>query len=514
MHDLYHELAEYVSAKELSRMEEATLQNIDEDAMHVSLAPSEGSNEIVQFYALHNQYQEESHIPSLRSLLVVQKDEPKDEGNILRINFRSGLMKLFRSLRALDLSNTDIGVLPNSIGELIHLRYLSLENTRIKCLPESISALFKLHTMNLKFCNYLSELPQGIKFLSNLRHLELPLMDNWNVYMPHEIGELTKLQTMHMIKVGGDSASCGIDDLVNLGKLRGELCISGIENVSIAQINVESTTKDKRELRKLILHWSCVDSMFADEALPVLDCLQPHSALEELIIWGFSGVRFPVWLGNQYMFRLANLELKDCPNCEELPFLGQLPCLKHVSVNSLTSIKYVGRMLYTCEGTNLRGHGSSTSKTFPLLETLKFTGMDSWEKWDEIEPADFPRLKHLTIIKCNKLRQLPKLQALQKLRIKGREHLLDLPSFPSLQYIKIEGFCSVRDILQLPLFSHVKMIELQCSERLMSEEKRLKHFAPFYSLLLKKEQIHKILVCQALPFQNHSVQDNQVHFDH
>jgi hypothetical protein len=135
--------------------------------------------------------------------------------------------------------------------------------------------------------------------------------------------------------------------------------------------------------------------------------------------------------------------------------------------------------------------------------------MDSWEKWDEIEPADFPRLKHLTIIKCNKLRQLPKLQALQKLRIKSCEHLLDLPSFPSLQYIKIEGFCSVRDILQLPVFSHLKMIELQCSERLMSEEKRLKHFAPFYSLLLKKEQIHKILVCQALPFQNHSVQDNQ-----
>jgi hypothetical protein len=134
---------------------------------------------------------------------------------------------------------------------------------------------------------------------------------------------------------------------------------------------------------------------------------------------------------------------------------------------------------YTCEGTNLRGHGSSTSKTFPLLETLKFTGMDSWEKWDEIEPADFPRLKHLTIIKCNKLRQLPKLQALQKLRIKGREHLLDLTSFPSLQYIKIEGFCSVRDILQLPLFSHVKMIELQCSERLMSEEKSSNILPPF-----------------------------------
>jgi hypothetical protein len=86
----------------------------------------------------------------------------------------------------------------------------------------------------------------------------------------------------------------------------------------------------------------------------VLDCLQPPSALEELIIWGFSGVRFPVWLGNQYMFRLSNLELKACQNCKELPSLGQLPCLKHLSINSLTSIKYVGRMFSSCEDTNFR----------------------------------------------------------------------------------------------------------------------------------------------------------------
>jgi hypothetical protein len=139
----------------------------------------------------------------------------------------------------------------HTVGELIHLRYLCLENTKINRLPESASALFNLHTVNLKCCNCLIELPQGIKFLSNLRHLELPSMDNWNVYLPRGIGELANLQTMHMIKVGSDSASCGIDDLVSLDKLRG-------------QVNVEATIKEKRELCKLILHWSCVGSMFAD----------------------------------------------------------------------------------------------------------------------------------------------------------------------------------------------------------------------------------------------------------
>ncbi|CAD6263093.1 unnamed protein product [Miscanthus lutarioriparius] len=311
MHDLYHELVEYVSAKEYSRIEKSTFSNVEEDARHLSLAPSEDhSNEIVQFYALHNQYLKESLTPGLRTLLIVQKDDFKREGNTLYINFPSGLFRLLGSLRALDLSNTNIEHLPHSVGELIHLRYLSLENTKIKCLPESISALFKLHSLSLKCCNSLGDLPQGIKFLTNLRHLELPSMDNWNMCMPCGIGELTNLQTMHVIKVGSDSGSCGICDLVNLNKLKGELCISGIENITSAQITPEASMKNKVELRKLILHWSCVDSMFSDDASSVLDSLQPHSDLEELTITGFCGVRFPLWLGNEYMFSLSILQLK------------------------------------------------------------------------------------------------------------------------------------------------------------------------------------------------------------
>uniref|UniRef100_A0A0D9W744 Uncharacterized protein n=1 Tax=Leersia perrieri TaxID=77586 RepID=A0A0D9W744_9ORYZ len=82
--------------------------------------------------------------------------------------------------------------------------------------------------MNLKCCNYISQLPQVIEFLANLRHLELPCMDLWNVYMPCGISELTNLQTIHAIKFRSDSGSCGIADLVKLDNLRGEDCFSNI----------------------------------------------------------------------------------------------------------------------------------------------------------------------------------------------------------------------------------------------------------------------------------------------
>uniref|UniRef100_A0A0E0KSS7 Uncharacterized protein n=1 Tax=Oryza punctata TaxID=4537 RepID=A0A0E0KSS7_ORYPU len=280
MHDLYHELSEYIAADEYSRIERFTLSNVNGEARHLSLAPSETqSHEIGEFHAPNNKYMNESQYPGLRTLLVVQRTEHEDGRKTSSIEIPSVLFKAFVCLRALDLSNTDMEGLPNSIGELIHLRYLSLENTKIKCLPESISSLFKLHTMNLKCCNYLSELPQGIKFLANLRHLELPRMDNWDVYMPCGISELINLQTMHTIKFTSDSGSCGIADLVNLDNLRGELCISGIENVSKEQIAREASMKNKGELRKLVLQWSRNDSMFANDASSVLDSLQPHPAL-------------------------------------------------------------------------------------------------------------------------------------------------------------------------------------------------------------------------------------------
>ena len=510
MHDLYHELAEYVSAKEYSRIEKSTFNNVEENARHLSFAPDEDhSNEIIQFYALQNEYMKESHIPGLRTLLVVQKDELKDERNTLCINFPRGMFKILGSLRALDLSNTNMEHLPHSVGELIHLRYLSLENTKIKCLPESISALFKLHSMNLKCCNNLSELPKGIKFLTNLRHLELPSMDDWNMYMPCGIGELTNLQTMHVIKVGSDSGSCGIADLANLNKLRGELCISGIENVPSAQITPEASIKNKGELRKLILHWSSIDSMFSYDASSVLDSLQPHPDLEELTVRGFSGVKFPLWLGNQYMFSLSILELKDCRNCKELPSLGRLPCLKHLSINSLTSIKHVSRMVFVHDEINCGDYRSSINTAFPKLETLKFSNMDSWELWDELEVPDFPCLRHLTILRCSKLSGLPNLQALQNLRIKNCDKLLELPNFPSLQCIKIQGFWSVNQILQLPIFSHVETLELRCHKKLVSVKKIQNPV--LHSLSLKqKGPLHKVSGCQVLPFHNLFVQDSQV----
>jgi Leucine-rich repeat (LRR) protein len=82
------------------------------------------------------------------------------------------LILSFRSLRALDLHQLDIRVLPNSIGELTLLKYLDLSwNKNLITLPDSITGLRNLQTLKLNWCRNLKELPRGIRELVNLRHL-------------------------------------------------------------------------------------------------------------------------------------------------------------------------------------------------------------------------------------------------------------------------------------------------------------------------------------------------------
>ena len=78
--------------------------------------------------------------------------------------------------------------LPNTIGTLMHLNYLDLSLTDIEVLPSSITKLVSLKHLDLGFCG-------------NLTH------------MPHGLGQLTSLQTVNLFVLSedlvGSSKHCG-----------------------------------------------------------------------------------------------------------------------------------------------------------------------------------------------------------------------------------------------------------------------------------------------------------------
>ncbi|KAJ3677321.1 hypothetical protein LUZ60_003045 [Juncus effusus] len=411
LHDLYHELAQSVSNKE------CVVKNQDykegKEARHSLLVLNNSCCE--ELLETNSFYRKD-----LRTILLLDVGEEKNENDTthFQVKIPRDFFIVFDCLRALDLSNTSIDYLPDSIGNLIHLRYLSLQNTELKYLPETISGLFNLQTINLKQCYNLSELPRGIKLLSDLRYLELPLKENSNLQISSGISELVNLQALPVFSVGTGINFCGIEELGELANLKGELQIIGINRVTNAELADGAELKNKGKLKKLTLQWSRPNTNTHDlfvKTSEIFERLQPHPNLEELIVKNFFGNKFPKWLETQHLLKLTALELKNCEEIQQLPSLGQLPNLKHLLIQSARKVQILGREFIGCK-----------NKGFPLLETLKIRKMDEWEEWGGIEEGDFAKLKYLTLKNCSKLKVIPFFGTLSKLKIKSCEKLNDL----------------------------------------------------------------------------------------
>ncbi|KDO64026.1 hypothetical protein CISIN_1g038705mg [Citrus sinensis] len=346
------------------------------------------------------------------------------------------LFKLQR-LRVLSLRGYSIFHVPSSIGDLKHLQYLDLSETKIKTLPESVNKLWNLHTLLLENCHRLKKLCANMGSLIKLHHLK-----NSNVKaleeMPKGIGNLTHLLTLSRFVVGKDVGS-GLRTLKLLKHLQGTLDISKLENVKDASEAKEAQLIEKRNLLRLLLEWTSStsdDPMEHENVTLMLDGLKPHRNLEELTIRGYGGTTFPTWMGDSSFANLVLLRFEGCHRCTSLPSVGQLPLLKHLFIIEMTSVKMVGSEFY----------GNHCSVPFPSLETLCFQDIQEWEGWiphgSGKEVNVFPQLRELSLIGCPKLQgRLPEcLSSLERLVVRGCEQLTVLvSSLPKLCKLEIGG---------------------------------------------------------------------------
>ncbi|XP_030927568.1 putative disease resistance protein RGA4 [Quercus lobata] len=180
MHDLMHDLASLVSGTE-SAVLNSSGENDIEKVRHVS------------FNFMDSPMQFSTPIPNGRKIhTVLVFNLWWNLGNLNCDAFISNC----KYLRALNLSNLRLLVVPRSIGKLKHLRYLNLSRNGIKILPNSITKMLNLQTLILQDCASLTELPKGIKKLVNLRFLDMTGCSYELTNMPLEIEHLTCLETI------------------------------------------------------------------------------------------------------------------------------------------------------------------------------------------------------------------------------------------------------------------------------------------------------------------------------
>ncbi|KAL1172113.1 hypothetical protein V6Z11_A05G327700 [Gossypium hirsutum] len=348
------------------------------------------------------------------------------------------------SLRALSLAGYEnIKELPKEISNLKHLQNLNLSETSIRRLPNSVCTLYNLQALTLHGCSDLVELPRDMGRLINMLYLDIRKTKLTS--MPEGMGKLKDIRILTDFVLGDETGS-SINELGKLKHLRGRLAISKLKNVVNARDAKDANLKDKVNLKELKLTWDEYDEIDGDSThdREVLEQLEPNTNLEHLVIGSYKCTRFPEWVGHFSFSNMVFLKLKDCKFCISLPSLGQLSSLESLSISGFSGVVMVGEEFYT--------NGRASTKPFGSLEILVFEEMDGWEEWLCGSEEAFSLLQELSISHCPKLiKSLPKhLPSLKKLAIEDCEKLeCFLPRTPSICELELKK-CDALQLEPLP----------------------------------------------------------------
>ncbi|XP_006355884.1 putative disease resistance protein RGA4 [Solanum tuberosum] len=415
-----------------------------------------------------------------------------EENNILSIGFSKtvpsyspSLLKMFVSLRVLDMSYSRVYQLSSSIGNLIHLRLLNLSSTRIRSLPKRLCKLQNLQTLNLKSCRSLSCLPKQTSKLSSLRNLLLdycPLTS-----MSPRIGSLTCLKTLDCFVIG-KRKGYRLGELRNLN-LGGSLSITHLERVKKDIAAKEANLSAKANLYSLCMSWDRSDRYESENDLDekVLKSLKPHPNLKSLKVTGFRGLRLPDWMNGSVLKNVVSIDIDSCKNCLCLPPFGELPCLESLCLFG-GSVDYIEDNVHGCG-------------RFPSLRRLVIKGFPNLKGLLQKEGKDqFPILEEMEIHDCPML-VFPTLACVKKLEVWGNTDATSLSSISDLSILT--SLCISHNIEQTSLPEEMFKRLAYLESMSISSFKKLKELPTSLASLtaLKRLDIRSCHSLESLPEQ-------------
>ncbi|XP_064957240.1 disease resistance protein RGA2-like [Musa acuminata AAA Group] len=414
---------------------------------------------------------------SVRTLLV-----PRTSGYAEDID---EYLKNFVRLRVLHLMFINIKILPCYIENLIHLRYLNVSWSSVTELPESICNLMNLQFLILFGCRQLTQIPQGIDRLVNLRTLDCrgTRLESF----PYGIKRLKHLNELQGFVVNTGIGMCPLEVLGGLQELR----YLSVDRLEMTYMEAEprratSGLKGNQKLKKLLLSCSFTSDGYTEEEIErmekVLDvALHPPSSVVSLRLQNFLGLRYPSWMASASISSLlpniSRLELINCDHWPLLPPLGKLPSLEFLFIRGARAVTTIGPEFFGCEAAatghdpernSKRPSSSSSSSTsppslFPKLRQLELMNMTNMEVWDWVaEGFAMRRLDKLVLLNCPKLKSLPEglirqATCLTTLDLWDVCALKSIRGFPSVKQLRISGESDLEIVADLPALELLKL---------------------------------------------------------
>ena len=326
---------------------------------------------------------------------IEDSTEPPDFRNLETLLASGESMKSFPSqffrhmsaIRVLDLSNSELMVLPAEIGNLKTLHYLNLSKTEIESLPMKLKNLTKLRCLILDDMEKLEAIPSQL--ISSLSSLQL-----FSLYA---------------------SIGCNGD----WGFLLEELaCLKHVSDISIPLRSVLHTQKsvDSHKLGRSIRRLSLQDctGMTTMELSPYLQILQIWRCFD------LADVKINLGRGQEFS-KLSEVEIIRCPKLLHLTCLAFAPNLLSLRVEYCESMQDV---ITEDEEIGI-SEVEQCSDAFSVLTTLSLSYLSNLRSICG-GALSFPSLREITVKHCPRLRKLTFDSNTNCLRkIEGEQHWWD-----------------------------------------------------------------------------------------
>ncbi|GMP78447.1 hypothetical protein CsSME_00034369 [Camellia sinensis var. sinensis] len=292
----------------------------------------------------------------------------------------------FKLLKVLDLEDAPLDQLDEEVGNLFLLRYLSIRNTEVKIIPKSIGKLQNQQTLDLKN-SPVSELLFDISSLPKLRHLlAYSYNDGWDyrvdyltgVKIQGGIGGLEELQNLWYVETNDGL----IKELEKLRQLR-KLGITKLEREDGRGL---CAAIEKMKYLQRLRVWASSDDEILD--LQYISSSPPHY-LQRLYLAGRLE-KLPDWIPKLQNLVGLSLVGSGLTKNDPLKALQVLPSL----VRLVLWDAYDGEQLYFEVG------------RFQKLEQLTLVGFKGLNSVI-IEEGALPLLEDLTIEPSPQLKEVP-----------------------------------------------------------------------------------------------------------